>query len=305
MRLDENEKQFEQLIVNTSKHLKIVDVYVEKDYWLVLLLKSILSKNRGYVFKGGTSLSKCYHIINRFSEDIDISYSDSYDSISVTEKNRKFRGITTSIKEIGLEIINPDHLRRQAYFNRFKCPYLSLVKDSSIEKAIIIELASQTPSFPSIIKPIQSFIGEYLEKIGRHDLVELYELQPFNVVVQSLSRTIVDKTYAICDYYLDGKCEKHSRHIYDIFKILPNVSLDDSLCELFKEVRKHRLKISICSSAKEGVLLSNVLSSIIEENVFKADYETTTYRLLYEDVKYKDCVNSLKILLNFLNDYNL
>lgn len=300
MRLDENKEQFKQLITNTAKHFKILDAYVEKDYWLVLILKNILSKDRGYVFKGGTSLSKCYHLINRFSEDIDISYSDSYDSISITEKNRKFKGITTSIKESGLDIANRDHLRRSAYFNRFLCPYPSLCSDGTIEKQVVVELASQTPSFPSIIKPLQSFIGEYLQYIGRNDLVELYELQSFDVVVQSLSRTIVDKIYAICDYYLDGKCSKHSRHIYDIYKILPHIVLDNSLKELFNEVRKYRMKIQICSSAKEGVLLSSVLSSIINENVFKSDYENITYKLLYEDVKYKDCVDALKIILKFL-----
>lgn len=47
--------------------LYVLEEYIEKDYWLVNILKSILSKDPDYVFKGGTSLSKCYHLINRLS----------------------------------------------------------------------------------------------------------------------------------------------------------------------------------------------------------------------------------------------
>ena len=126
MRLDKEKELFKTLIINTSINLNVIEEYVEKDYWLVLILKSIFSKSQDYVFKGGTSLSKCYRLINRFSEDIDISYSTEYDSLTINDINRRFKGITKSIKEVGLEIDNKDHLRRNAYFNQFRCPYPSL-----------------------------------------------------------------------------------------------------------------------------------------------------------------------------------
>ena len=305
MRLDNNLNEFKRLIVASAREFKIIDEYVEKDYWLVLILKTILSKDNGYVFKGGTSLSKCYHLINRFSEDIDISYSDSYDDISVSEKNRKFKGITKSIKEVGLDIANRDHLRRQAYFNRFQCPYPSLFADNRIDKQVVIELAGQTPSFPQTKRIIQTFVGEYLTKINRLDLVEQYNLEPFEITVQSLERTIVDKTYAICDYYLDEKCAKHSRHIYDIHKIIPEIKLDKSLKELFLEVKKYRQQRSICSSAKEGIRLNEVLRKIVDEASFKDDYNKVTLHFLYDHIDYDGCVNSLEKLYQFLLKENL
>ena len=46
---------------------------IEKDYYVTMLLKLLSDKIPYIVFKGGTSLSKCYKVIKRFSEDIDIT----------------------------------------------------------------------------------------------------------------------------------------------------------------------------------------------------------------------------------------
>lgn len=305
MRLDDNKKLYSSTINETSVYFDVHREYIEKDYWLCLILKRIMSKDNGYVFKGGTSLSKCYHLINRFSEDIDISYSGEYDSLPVTEKNRKFKAITNSIKEVGLEISNKDCLRRNAYFNQFQCPYPSLFDDGAIEKKVIIELAGQTPSFPSQKMLIRPFVGEYLEKIGRHDLVEQYDLLPFEVVVQSLSRTLVDKSFAICDYYLSGKCKRHSRHLYDICKILTVLKLDDTIKDLYREVKIIRQKIPVCLSANENIRINNIIKSIIDENSFEEDYNKNTFPLLYETIEYKKCIEALKELQTFLSINNI
>ena len=302
MRLDEDKKLFQSAIESTAKSLMILDEYVEKDYWLVLLLKHIFSKNNGYVFKGGTSLSKCHHLINRFSEDIDISYSEPYSEARKAEIVRKFRGITKSINELGLDIKNKERLRRSAYFNQFICPYPSILPEGRIDKAIIIELAAQTPSFPSVKTTIQPFIGEYFHKLGRDDLVIKYELEPFEIVTQSLSRTLVDKTFAICDYYLSNKSNRHSRHIYDLYKIISVVPLDKTIASLFSEVREYRSKISVCRSARNGVFLFDVLNKIIDENFFENDYKTNTTYLLYEMADYDECIETLKQLQKFLKE---
>ena len=306
MRLDNDSKAFTNIIQETAKHFKILGEYVEKDYWLVLLLKQILSNDLDYVFKGGTSLSKCFHLINRFSEDIDISYSVSYDDIGSSDINRKFKGITKAIREVGLTISNKDKLRRSAYFNQFQCPYQSVFDgNANIEHKVVIELAGQTPSFPSIKASIQSFVGEYLESLGRKDLVEKYELQPFEINVQSLERTLVDKTYALCDYYLSHKCKGHSRHIYDIKKILTRIELNHSLSELFLSVKAYRQKLPICYSCKDGIKIHEILQKIIIEKSYKIDFESKTMTLLYETVSYSECENSLIQLRDFLSQNNL
>ena len=301
MRLDNDEELFLDAISNASLTLNILEEYVEKDYWLFLLLKDIFKNHeRGYVFKGGTSLSKCHHIINRFSEDIDISYSSNFSSINSGEIKRKFKGITGAIRVVGLEIADAEKLRWNMYFNQFQCLYKSFYPNTSLEKKVIIELAAQTPSFPSEEKEFSSFIGEYFESIGHHDWVAKYELEPFPIQVQTLERTLVDKTFAICDYYLTNKCRKHSRHLYDISKLLTKVNLNQNLANLYAEVKEIRKKIKVCVSTKEGASLSDILTRILDEESFKSDYETLTMPLLYEDYSYNQCKESLTQLRDFL-----
>ena len=306
MRLDEDKKLLKDNVVNTAFKFDILQEYVEKDYWLFLLLKEIFKDNkRGYVFKGGTSLSKCHHLINRFSEDIDISYASPFATVNSGEIKRKFRGITKAIKAIGLEIDNADKLRWNRYFNQFQCPYSSICESNSIDKKVIIELAAQTPSFPSETKQFTCYIGEYLDSIDRHDLVIEYGLEPFELQVQTLSRTLVDKTFAICDYYLSKKCQRHSRHIYDISKLVDAIELNQGLADLFNEVRDYRKNLKVCKSAQEGIKLMNVIDKIIVEDAFKEDYEKITMPLLYEKYHYQKCKEHLIKLRDFLTNNDL
>jgi predicted nucleotidyltransferase component of viral defense system len=72
MKLHLNNTDFAELINNSADYLNINKEYVEKDYWLTLILQK-LSQSKyadSVVFKGGTSLSKAYRLINRFSEDV-------------------------------------------------------------------------------------------------------------------------------------------------------------------------------------------------------------------------------------------
>jgi predicted nucleotidyltransferase component of viral defense system len=74
MRLHENKTLFRQSIAFTAQQMKILPIYVEKDYWVTYVLHLIFHDTIGTetVFKGGTALSKCFGFIERFSEDIDL-----------------------------------------------------------------------------------------------------------------------------------------------------------------------------------------------------------------------------------------
>lgn len=308
MRLDKDPEMFRRIITNVALKQNILEVYVEKDYWLYLILKEIFKNNEnGYVFKGGTSLSKCFHLINRFSEDIDISYSTSYEELTVGGARKKFEDIIKAIERAGLNVSNRENLRSRRYFNQFLCPYESIVEkqNDNIERKVIVELAAQTPSFPSETKEFSSFIYDYFKSIDREDLIEKYDLKPFPIQVQTLERTLVDKTFAICDYYISDNIKQHSRHIYDISKLLSVIDLNESLAKLFLEVREYRNKIPICLSARDGIKLNEILNNIISLKSFKADFEKVTYQFLYEDYTYKKCEESLMRLKDFLSTNNL
>ncbi len=74
MKLHENKELFQDAITATSQQKGIPEIYIEKDYWVTLVLHAIFNNEIGKetVFKGGTALSKCNQLIDRFSEDIDL-----------------------------------------------------------------------------------------------------------------------------------------------------------------------------------------------------------------------------------------
>lgn len=74
MKLHNDIKLFRQSIDFTAQKMGILPIYVEKDYWVTYVLHLIFHDSIGTetVFKGGTALSKCFGLIERFSEDIDL-----------------------------------------------------------------------------------------------------------------------------------------------------------------------------------------------------------------------------------------
>lgn len=79
MKLHHDMKLFADTVRAASQHLNIIPVYIEKDYWITLVLSQLAKSKYAEhaVFKGGTSLSKGYELITRFSEDVDIAIIDS------------------------------------------------------------------------------------------------------------------------------------------------------------------------------------------------------------------------------------
>lgn len=72
----ENRELFRDAILLTSQKLEVSEDIVEKDYYVTLILKKLSSIEYPVVFKGGTSLSKAFQVIDRFSEDIDITFTE-------------------------------------------------------------------------------------------------------------------------------------------------------------------------------------------------------------------------------------
>ena len=74
MNLHLDKDNFEGAIVATAEYFKIPEIFIEKDYWVTYALYKLFHSEVKdlIVFKGGTSLSKCYKVIERFSEDIDL-----------------------------------------------------------------------------------------------------------------------------------------------------------------------------------------------------------------------------------------
>ena len=100
MKLHLDRENFLQAVKLTADRMGIANIYVEKDYWVTYALHTIFKNEIGKdtVFKGGTALSKCYNMIDRFSEDIDL--------VVLRREGESNNKLTTKIKTISEVVTN-------------------------------------------------------------------------------------------------------------------------------------------------------------------------------------------------------
>lgn len=293
-----NEKElFEQIILHTSESMEIEAGIVEKDYFVTLFLKKIVSKQPDIIFKGGTSLSKCYKLIKRFSEDIDLSIECVNKPTEGQRKHLK-SNVISIIDEFNFDLTNVDDIKSRRDFNRYIIDYPSVFSSDYLKQQLIVETAVFIRSYPSKVMNASSFIYEYLYDNGYHDIIIQYDLDPFTLNVQSAERTLIDKLYALCDYYLSDKVVEHSRHIYDIYKLLDVVDINDELRQLAIEVKEERKKHKTCLSAQDDINVNSLVQEIIDKDVYKSDYESITSSLLFEEIEYRTVVNALQTIVD-------
>ena len=294
--LHDDKELFEQVILKASEHFGIEAGIVEKDYYVTLLLREIVKRQPNIIFKGGTSLSKCYKIIKRFSEDIDLNV-DSVTHPTQGERRQLKENILDAINTLGFKIANPDSIRSRRDFNRYLIDYPISFGVGYLKPNLIAETAVYIRAFPNEKMKVSSIVADYLSEAGFDSLIEENEILPFEVNVQLATRTFIDKIFAIADYCLEGKVDEHSRHLYDIYKLLDIISIDEDLINLLKEVREERKPHQKCYSAKDGVDLKATLIEIIEKDVYKKDYEEITVSLLFEKVDYDTVKSALKAIV--------
>lgn len=292
MYLHDDKERFLNVLESVSKASKIQADLVEKDYYVTLILKEIAASSDKAVFKGGTSLSKALKVINRFSEDIDISFSEH---IGASRRKRlKYNVIAPIAEKLGLVITNFDKTQSDRDINNYIFEYKPLSKSNAhIVPAVKVETSLVTAIFPFNAMPIGNYIANYAKDISLGD----YGLEPFMMNVQALERTLIDKVFAICDYYLAGKSRRLSRHIYDIHKILPLIKFDKQFKELLQKVREIRCSLDICPSAKPEININQLLKEICDKNFFKHDYEGVTQFFIFDNIKYKEAKTSLQKII--------
>lgn len=295
--LHNNPDLFRQVVLRTAQSTGIKPAIIEKDYYVTAFLKEIVKVQPNIIFKGGTSLSKCYKLIDRFSEDIDLNIDTEKGPTEGQRKQLK-ESIVFVINSFGFVLTNPDQVRSRRSYNKYIVDYPTVFTGEYLKENLIVETSVYIRAYPSNRMTASSFIYEFLLESGYQDLIDQYELAPFELNVQTAERTLIDKVYALGDYYLDGKITEHSRHIYDLYKLLGVVQLTDELKELISIVAEERKTHAACLSAQDGVDIQELLSKIVSENAYKADYENITMALLFEKVDYVTAISGVKKIID-------
>ena len=294
--LHNDQSLFEQVILRVSEDTGIEASIIEKDYYVTLFLQRIVAQQPNIIFKGGTSLSKCYKLINRFSEDIDLNIDTETHPTEGQRKKLK-EAIVSIIEEFGFTLTNLEKVRSRRDYNRYVVEYPTVFPTSYLKEHLIVETAVYIKAYPCRRMMASSLIYDYLKRNGFTDLIEQYGLQPFALNVQTAERTLVDKVFALGDYYLCDAVHEHSRHVYDIYKLMDVVTLDDSMKELVQSVRGERKPHVNCHSAKDGIDMNALLQEIVDKAVYKQDYEDITAKILFENVPYETAATALRKII--------
>lgn len=298
MFLHEDKELFAEVIMSAAIEQNKAIAVVEKDYYVTMILKLLAEKSGDIVFKGGTSLSKGFHALSRFSEDIDITFTEHIGE--ARRKKLKYKIMKSISEELKLPIDNWDSIESDKDYNYYIFKYDPIDKyvENGLSEGVKVETALSSYAFPTVTKEIDNYLRQFLAKDNK-ELIDEYGLNIFEMKLQSIERTFIDKVFALCDYYIQKKSKRYSRHIYDIFKLKECVTFDDNFSVLVKEVRAHRSKMKICPSAKEGVDIPALVHEFCENDFYKQDYMDITNYFLDDMVEYD---NALEAILSVVEE---
>ncbi len=282
----ENYPEWKEIIETVARELGRSEQMVEKDTIQSMFLCELAKEDIPFVFKGGTSLSKAYNLIDRFSEDIDLSMNRR-----PTQSERAHsKDVIISIAEsLGLILSNPEDIKSRFDYNKYVFNYDSMFAEIPLE--IIIETSYYQSVYPVEKHVVGSFVGKFCTE-RNIELPVAFEGAEVVMNVQSVERTFIDKVFAVCDYKIQNMQDRDSRHLYDISKLIGSVKFDKDLDELIDKVRDDRMKSKNNPSAQLKYNITKMLREIIDSKFYESDYRNITQKLLYEDISYDYAVEN-------------
>jgi predicted nucleotidyltransferase component of viral defense system len=222
MNLHQHTEDFIELVKLSANHFKIATGFIEKDYWITLILCRLSqSTNReNAVFKGGTSLTKGYRLINRFSEDIDLAMI--IENLSGNALKTKIRSIEKEITVELMEIVEPLITSKGSMYRKSLFSYPSIVTNiANTPKRIIVEINAFANPYPFVKQKITSFITDYLDVTNQQEAIKTYGLEPFTLNILDKRRTMVEKLVSLLRFsFVEDVTKAISskiRHFYDLY----------------------------------------------------------------------------------------
>lgn len=212
-------EDFRELITIVAHNMNLPESAVERDYYIVLLLHNLAHSDYAdkCVFKGGTSLSKCYPgSIERFSEDIDLTYLGE-DGMTNKQYSKTIKRIE-DIMTVGADTEKIDAERN----DRNKS---MLVWFGDRANRIKLEIGSSVRPDPYKPKILKSYIHEFLEAQNAVDDIAKFALEPVTINVLNIERTFIDKIMSVKRHAICGTISTKARHIYDVVRLfgLPEI----------------------------------------------------------------------------------
>lgn len=320
LNLPKNKQQelFKQLSFKTG----IQPQAIEKDAWVTLVLRIVFnSELAGHLaFKGGTSLSKAYGLIKRFSEDIDIAINREFLGFTGELSKGQIRKLRRKSHEFVLNEMSNiiiDEFRRYNIDNILfkievenikitdqdpeiiKITYQSVFDELSyIPRKVLIEIGARSLLEPSENKEIKSIIDENYPESS-------FTEESFVVKTIIPEKTILEKMILLHEEFTKPKEKiryyRMSRHLYDIGQIISTEFGERALKNesLFQDIIKHRAKYTPIKTVDYSKLELNKLK-IIPPDEFIDQYEKD-YSEMKENMIYGEKISFNKLIDKILS----
>jgi len=219
-------KEFEQAILRAEQHFRtrgLRAAIIEKDYYVTEALRLVASAAKGNViFKGGTSLSKGWNLIERFSEDVDIFLNP--DELSARAIDRELKRIRDVVaKHPGLVLVPGEGQTIGGFGRNDRFSYKQRFDAAGgIANKVLLEIGTASGNQPVETRELRSYLAEFLSDTGQSLGAE--DEASFAMPLLHFRRTFVEKMFAIHDKVELLKREKrplgsYARHYYDLSRL--------------------------------------------------------------------------------------
>ena len=316
--------------VSSELNIRQLEV-IEKDWWVTAVLRAMfgLPYADHLSFKGGTSLSKCWHLIDRFSEDIDVAIDREYlgftGTLSKTQISDKLRRTACSFVR---ETMQHD-LAEQLYQNgiskeKFKVnvditpisttdPEVININYDSVQSFSIDGADGNQYVLPKVKVEVSGrSMSEPVQEIALDSMIDqVYPKAPFaepKFMVRAVlpERTFLEKVFLLHEVFAKPKdlirVERMSRHMYDIGQMLKTPIAECAInnADLYRQVVEHRRTFIGLRGFDYDTLYPatlNIVPPVSIAEQWKADYENMRMHMIYgESVPFDELVGNLKEL---------
>lgn len=209
-----------------------------------------LTSQEKATFKGGTSLTKCYSIGNRFSEDVDIAISEAW-TLSGNQLKNLIKKLSKAMSNGLIEKPKPTTSKGSRYHKAYYA-YSDITNSdptTSINSGeLLIEINSFANPYPREKHCISSFLYEFLLANSATDIIDEYGLKPFDIFVLDKRRTFTEKIVSLFRASLGdepmAEIRAKIRHFYDLYHLWNNnecreFALTEHFQKEFEELIEH------------------------------------------------------------------
>jgi predicted nucleotidyltransferase component of viral defense system len=211
---------FGDLIKVVASTKNVPPAVIEKDYYVVRALRALCdSIPNQFVFKGGTSLSKGWNLLERFSEDVDLLFRIEEDGqqLSKGELDRRMKNAQAVVQATPGFALG-DIFSDRGVHRTCKLSYKQIFDPvSALGDTVVLEMGTRGGTNPSTFRTVQSFLTEHTLEHGPHELAE--DLTSFEVECLDITRTFVEKLFAIHAAYEKNRADGKVRHYYDVYQM--------------------------------------------------------------------------------------